>query len=91
MTFSIEFQYPSKRVILPDVWLMARWCLEHQDRFQYPSKRVILPDVWVYRLEGYRPEGFQYPSKRVILPDVAMIRLALAREIKYCFNTPVSG
>ena len=45
MNMCIKFQYPSKRVILPDR-------ISHhvpngvaKEMFQYPSKRVILPDT----------------------------------------------
>ena len=65
----LEFQYPNKRVILPDE---AEYCFlaDMAVEFQYPNKRVILPDPTNGTgTESKRPQGFQYPNKRVILPD----------------------
>ena len=39
-----EFQYPSSRVILPDMAEFAEYDVPTEE-FQYPSSRVILPDL----------------------------------------------
>ena len=42
-----QFQYPSSRVILPDIKYFGMPILT-SEWFQYPSSRVILPDFdWV--------------------------------------------
>ena len=72
---SHRFQYPSKRVILPDLpeQIRSPKLTRFPLSFQYPSKRVILPDqitaFEVMELNQLFLIMFQYPSKRVILPD----------------------
>ena len=91
----IWFQYPSSRVILPDIFRNDRHVTRYsQDMFQYPSSRVILPDglyEWLTE-RGNNVGEFQYPSSRVILPDPMLEQVGrLFIKLLISFNTPVVG
>ena len=83
----VKFQYPSSRVILPD--LAKLLTSSAFSEFQYPSSRVILPDT-LSKTPLRLGHGFQYPSSRVILPDFTVTEEHFQRGRK-SFNTPVVG
>ena len=85
-----KFQYPSSRVILPDLVDFAT-AYAVQDVFQYPSSRVILPDGESQRCDEKLPDKFQYPSSRVILPDGIEGKGWILSPEATRFNTPVVG
>ena len=42
----MKSQYPSSRVILPDLGISEGMSTEEREESQYPSSRVILPDIY---------------------------------------------
>ena len=51
LTVSKPFQYPNKRVILPDIDDLSEYDFPELE-FQYPNKRVILPDALREQAQG---------------------------------------
>ena len=84
------FQYPSRRVVLPNATKLVE-AERAKAEFQYPSRRVVLPNqMTVESRQGSAEDEFQYPSRRVVLPNLRSEWVSVW-QLRKSFNTPVGG